>query len=297
MKHLDTAFVILHYLVSEQTKKCIDAITEKIDTQNYFIVIVDNFSNNGSIEEVENYINGNSKIKILKNSSNLGFANGNNTGIQYLNKNYDCDFICVLNNDVYLQSCNIYKVINKEFQISSFAVAGPKIYTKDGKDNSNPKRLEPFTKKSVVHRKIEIDIYYWLYTFHLSLLIRILDKRKKRQAVIQNLNISETELPQNHRIYNIQLHGCFYIFSKKYFEYYDGFDPRTFLYMEEEILYQRLLNQKLVSVYLPEIEVFHEEDASTNAMLKKRPRSRQLFVLRHHRKSIKILLDVIKEKE
>ena len=107
---------------------------------------------------------------------------------------------------------------------------------------------------------------------------------------------STTEKKENNnKIYKVQLHGCFYIFSKKYFEYFDGFDSRTFLYMEEEILFQHLLNKNLVSVYLPQIEVFHEEDASTNAMLQKRPRTKQIFFLKHHRKSIRVLLNIIKK--
>ena len=123
MDKIDIGFVILHYLVSEQTKKSIESISKNIDTENYKIVIVDNFSNNGSIENIEQYINNDNKIIILRNDKNLGFANGNNTGITYINKNYDCNFICVLNNDVYLQSITLFSEIQKEYDLSSFAVA------------------------------------------------------------------------------------------------------------------------------------------------------------------------------
>ena len=53
MNHLDIGFVILHYLVSDQTKKCIDAIIKNVDSKNYMIVVVDDFSNNGSLEEIK----------------------------------------------------------------------------------------------------------------------------------------------------------------------------------------------------------------------------------------------------
>ena len=289
MNHVDISFVILHYLVSEQTKTSIDSIIKKVDSPNYLIVVVDNFSNNGSIEEIEQYVKNDNKFIIVKNEKNLGFANGNNTGIKYINKNYDCDFICVLNNDVYLKSSNIYSEIKKEYITSSFAVAGPKIYTKDGKTTSNPKGTDIFTYKSVKHRQIEINVYYFLYKMHLDRVVQLLEKRKSSVPTTEKKEI-------NQKLYKVQLHGCFYIFSKKYFECFDGFDSRTFLYMEEEILFQHLLNKNLESVYLPQIEVFHEEDASTNAMLQKRPRTKQIFFLKHHRKSIRILLDIIKNK-
>ena len=285
MKQINISFVILHYLVSEQTKKSIDAIKQIIDTDNYLIVIVDNFSNNGSIEVIQEYIKNDDKIVVIKNEKNLGFANGNNAGIKYINQNFDCDFICVLNNDVYLKSSNLYSEIKTEYDISSFAVAGPKIYTKDGKTTSNPKGTTVFSYKSVKHRQIEINVYYFLYKMHLDRVVQLLEKRKSSVSITEKREI-------NQKLYKVQLHGCFYIFSKKYFECFDGFDSRTFLYMEEEILFQHLLNKNLESVYLPQIEVFHEEDASTNAMLQKRPRTKQIFFLKHHRKSIKVLLSL-----
>lgn len=288
MKKIDIAFVILHYLVDEQTKKSIDSIKKNIDTDQYLIIIVDNFSNNESIEKIEQYTKNDDKISIIKNTKNLGFANGNNVGIKYINQNYNCDFICVLNNDVYLKSSNLFTEIKNEYLISSFAVAGPKIFTKDGKTTSNPKGKSVFSYKSVKHRQIEINVYYYLYKMHLDKIVQLLEKRKTNT----NTNVKKES---NQKQYNVQLHGCFYIFSKKYFEYFDGFDPRTFLYMEEEILFQHLINKKLVSVYLPEIEVFHEEDASTNAMLDERPRNKQLFFLKNHKQSIKYLIRVMKE--
>ena len=285
-KQIDISFVILHYLVSEQTIKSIKSIQKNIDVENYIIVIVDNGSNNGSIEFITDFIKDNDRITILKNPKNLGFANGNNTGIEYINEHYDCNFVCVLNNDVYLQSNNIYSVVNQEFNLSNFAVAGPKIFTKDGNINSNPKSTEIFSYKNVKYRQLEINIYYFLYKIHLDKIVNILKKRKKTISNTTN---------NNEKQYKVQLHGCFFIFSKKYFEYFTGLDPRTFLYMEEEILFQHLLNKNLVSVYLPEIEVFHEEDSSTNAVFNNKPRKKEIFLLKHHKKSIKILLDVMKE--
>ena len=44
-------------------------------------------------------------------------------------------------------------------------------------------------------------------------------------------------------------------------------------------LFQHLLNKNLVSVYLPEIEVFHEEDSSTNAVFNNKPRKKEIFLI------------------
>lgn len=296
MKTVKIGFVILHYLVYKQTLKAVDAIRKNIDTDEYIIVIIDNYSNNGSIEEVEKSVSSSSDVVILKNNENLGFAKGNNVGIFYLNKMYKPEFICVLNNDVYLKSKNLYKFLKNEFEISEFAVAGPKIYTKDGKSDVNPVREKPFSYKKMLRYKIEICINYFLIKFHLSF-IYYLEKRTIQSLLkIRNKN-KQILKKQNQDVkkYKVQLHGCFYIFSKNYFRFYDGFDSRTFLYLEEEILYCRTLNKNLVTVYLPNIEVFHEEDASTNALMNWNNRKKMLFNLGNHKKSIKILLQVMKE--
>lgn len=42
------------------------------------------------------------KVLVLKLTSNLGFAKGNNVGYKYAVKELKCDFICILNNDTLL---------------------------------------------------------------------------------------------------------------------------------------------------------------------------------------------------
>lgn len=84
------------------------------------------------------------------------------------------------------------------------------------------------------------------------------------------------------------------VFSSKYIEKFDGIDDRTFLYCEEELLYIRIMKNNLVSVYNPEIIIFHNEDSATNSICKNR-RKKELFVLKNLIKSNKILLKELKE--
>ena len=48
----DVGFVILNYKTYQDTIKCVQSIVNTIDTDNYFIVIVDNGSDNESLEEM-----------------------------------------------------------------------------------------------------------------------------------------------------------------------------------------------------------------------------------------------------
>ena len=99
---IEIAFVILHYLVEEETQKCIQSIKENIDSENYRIVIVDNNSGNGTYELLQNLYRDDKKIILLHNDKNEGFARGNEKGIEFIRSNYNTEYICCLNNDVYL---------------------------------------------------------------------------------------------------------------------------------------------------------------------------------------------------
>ena len=86
------------------------------------------------------------------------------------------------------------------------------------------------------------------------------------------------------------------MFSEKYTERFDGLDDRTFLFREEAILYKHMLENNMVTVYQPEITVFHEEDAATD-QFRKTEKQKALFELDNHIKSLNILLDVYSEYE
>jgi GT2 family glycosyltransferase len=67
------------------------------------------------------------------------------------------------------------------------------------------------------------------------------------------------------RAVNVQLHGCFLCFSKKYFEFFDGLFPKTFLNMEEDILFYLTQKEHLTTVYTPKLKVYHKEDSASKA--------------------------------
>ena len=50
---MDIAFAILHYMTDEDTIACINSIVDKVDTDDYMIIVVDNASNIGSVERIK----------------------------------------------------------------------------------------------------------------------------------------------------------------------------------------------------------------------------------------------------
>lgn len=280
MNNSKFVFVILHYFTIDDTIKCINSIAENVN--NYEIVIVDNASSNNTGKLLLEKYSSDSKIHVIINEQNLGFARGNNVGFKYAKENLSPDYIILCNNDTYLLNNEFSEEIDKEFRMSNFAVLGPKILLPNNKICKINRNLP--TTKNIHHSLMDLRITLMLAYMGLSNLYKKIRNRKN--------NNTDNNSIENRRE-DCLLHGCFLIFSKNYIDKFDGLDDRTFLYCEEELLFIRLIKNNMKSVYNPNVEIFHADDSSTNAVTKTK-RKKTIFVCKNAIKSNKILLNELK---
>lgn len=247
---IEVVFVILHYKNIKDTLECISSI-RKLKNKNYKIVVVDNCS--GIKEDT---------LKLQKQADdlyvsekNLGFAKGNNKGIE-IAKKYKPEFIAVINNDTMINQKDWIERVKKLYLKSEFDVFGPKIITNDG-DSVNPfpayKTLEEVNAAIKKSKKL-ISIYKSKFKRYLLQKYIKLKRLIKKPKHLQN---------SNEYLEDVSLHGCALIFSKKYYEKYEYcIYNETFLYHEEEFLEYRRKKDNLKFVYDPTIEIFHKEGSS-----------------------------------
>lgn len=89
--------VVLNYKGWKDTIKCLDSL-KKQTYDNFKIYLIDNFSDNGSIDKLEPAVDGDNQIFFDKQITNTGFTGGVNIGIKYaLENNYDATVL--FNND------------------------------------------------------------------------------------------------------------------------------------------------------------------------------------------------------
>ena len=88
------AIVILTWNDYQNTHKCLLSIRD-ITYKNFFVVVVDNGSVDGSGRKIESEF---PEHNYVFNEKNLGFAEGNNQGIREVLK-HDCEYVFCLNND------------------------------------------------------------------------------------------------------------------------------------------------------------------------------------------------------
>ncbi len=124
--------IVLNWNNYEDTKECIKSLKESI-YNNLKIVLVDNNSQDGSVDQLEQeYIN-DKTTHIICNKQNYGFARGINVGIKYALHN-NADFAFLLNNDAIVDKDCISNLVTTVSSDDRIAAAAPLIYYYNSKD-------------------------------------------------------------------------------------------------------------------------------------------------------------------
>ncbi len=135
-----TYIVLLNWNGWLDTINCIESIYKNIDKP-FGLVLLDNDSNDGSVENIQKYlqdakidyfyINEDNLLNIQKksflfiqNNGNYGFAKGVNVGLKYCLCQDDCEDIWLLNTDAVIEK-NTHKKIREElYKNNSNGIAG-----------------------------------------------------------------------------------------------------------------------------------------------------------------------------
>lgn len=281
-------FVILHYNTIEDTKECIASIEKNVKDTAYHIVVVDNNSPNKSGKDLSDLYDGRNNITVIFNKDNLGFAKGNNVGFKYAKEVLNADFIILLNSDTELLEDNFVQLVVTEYEKSHFAALGPLIKKNTYPFIVNHERDTIISPIECVVFIVRLTLYYLLSFFNLDLLFRRLIRKSPKE---ESGRVIKPE-----RLEDVQLSGCFLIFSRDYINRFDGLNPDTFLYMEEELLFLRIRKSGLKTVYQPSIETLHKGESSTSSVLRSNLRRRR-FGYKERIKSTFVILKTLYTKK
>lgn len=126
---LRVSIVVLNWDGLEDTIECLNSLLE-IDYSNYEVVVVDNNSE-GSDVAVLNKLYG-SKIRLIQNNRNLGFAEGNNVALREVLREDVAHCVLLLNNDVIVSPTFLSAMMSSYFVDDRIGVVGNKILSSDG---------------------------------------------------------------------------------------------------------------------------------------------------------------------
>lgn len=240
------SFIILNYKTKELTCKCIEDILKNktLTDKKYEIIVVDNNSQDGSVEYIKHKF---SSVYVIENRENLGFGKGNNVGA----KNANGEYLILLNSDVFIKNTNLNKLLENIKNTKNIGLLGCKILNADSTIQSVG------YKYPNIAREIRRNLLFWDYKF-------IKNIRYKNYL---NKGLFRTDW----------ISGCFIVCEKTVYESVGGFDEKIFMYSEDLDLCARFNKFGRENYVNDEVSVYHLHGKSGN---KKTPSLKYLLSLK-----------------
>ena len=200
----------------------------KYTSEKYQIYIIDNCSEDDSVNFIKKNFD---RIKVIKLNKNYGYAKGYNIGL----KNINAEIICLLNNDVEVSKNWTEPIIQQFKKEKNTAVIQPKL-------------------------KNQEDKRYFDYAGAAG---GFLDKYGYPYCNGRIYNVVDTDENQYEKIYDIfWASGACFFMRKKYFEAAGKFDEKFWAHMEEIDLCWRLKNMGFDIKYNYKSTVYHVNAAT-----------------------------------
>lgn len=237
---IEVSVIIVNWNSGNYLKKAVDSLYKNTKNLNFELIVIDNNSNicdesyNYIIKELSQYNNAN----IILNEKNLGFAKGNNIGIEIAKgKN-----ILLLNPDTELKANTLKILFDYIEKNPNVGIVGPKVLNSDGNFQNSCLRGKPFP----------LDVFW-----DLSGVSKIFDKNEfLNKFSLHHLNKNEI-----HKISGLS--GCCLMISRQLLNSIGKLDERFFLYFEETDFCWRAVLHGWDVVYNPNAVIVHQKGVTT----------------------------------
>lgn len=215
IKEKEIGIVVLNYKNFRETIECVKGILLQKDVS-FYIVIVDNGSSNESFDELFAQFENNDKIHIIKSDINLGYAKGNNLGINYL-RNKGIENIFIANSDLLFKSPYVLKQIIEAYE-PGIGLINPIICNPDGQIDQRVSY-----KKKLLYLRMLKKFLEWYFEKTISF-----SKSSHNDSKVEY--VKEITGTQTDRYI---VAGSGFMLTGDFFAEYRGLYPGTFLYYEE----------------------------------------------------------------
>lgn len=253
--------IILNFNKYELTISCMKSISERID---YRIYVVDNGSNAKNLEALKNKLKQFQDYVLIENKENLGFSKGMNVGVKQAIKD-GCEYILFTNSDILFLPNSIRHLQLSLDQDYSIGIVGPRIIDTNGREQHF----------NVLKRENLFE--YFLMETLISIMLPASYKRK----FLMDERISYTK-----KDYVYSLSGCIFMMRKEDVEAICYLDEYPFLYSEEFILAEKMIQLGKKELYDGTITIKHNHQGSTtqgSAFVEKHKIRSRLYYLKKYR--------------
>ena len=138
---MDLSVVIITYNSAQYISECLRSLIDEIGVLKSEIVLIDNKSDDDSLEIVTEFSNSNLpeniNIRILINETNTGYAPANNQGM----RNSSGEYLLLLHPDVQMQKNSLKVMMDTLNEDSSIGMVAPKFLFPDGRIQPSCRRF------------------------------------------------------------------------------------------------------------------------------------------------------------
>lgn len=121
---MEISVIIVSYNTKELLKNCLTSIIKHTKNIRYEIIVVDNNSQDESLDLLKKHF---PQVQLIKNSQNIGFGRANNLGAQKAKG----DYLLFLNSDTYFEQNSLKTLLEEAKKISNLGALAPQIKNED----------------------------------------------------------------------------------------------------------------------------------------------------------------------
>lgn len=133
--NVDVSICIVSYRARDLLRDCLRSIYGTVDTLSFEIIVVDNYSDDGTLEMLKNEF---PDVRLIANDHNTGYTRPNNQAIRESNGRY----IMLLNPDTLVKPNAISELVGFLEKRSEVGIVGPKVLNRDGTLQKQCRRSE-----------------------------------------------------------------------------------------------------------------------------------------------------------
>ncbi|CAN7279537.1 glycosyltransferase family 2 protein [Paenibacillus sp. LjRoot56] len=232
---MDLSIIIVNYKTKDLTLACIESVFTSTTSYKYEIILIDNASNDGTIQSVNEEF---PQVVTIANTENVGFSKANNQGIRIAKGRY----VLLLNSDtiVQLDTLDIMLCFMDENPI--VGASGCKIVLSDGSLDKACKRGFPTPSAS------------FYYAFGFAKLFPKIHRFNQYQLGYLN---PDQQYPID------SLVGAFMLVRRETIEHVGMLDEEFFMYGEDIDWCYRIKEAGWVNYYYPKTQIVHHKGASS----------------------------------
>lgn len=230
METPQVAIIILNWNNADDTLACLRSVMAlDYPASHRKVIVVDNGSTDDSVIRI---LAAYPIVTLIQNQANLGYAEGNNVGIQYA-LHLPIDYVLILNNDVEVRSDFLRQLIVEAKSDPAIGIVGPKMYFLDPPNMIFAAgSLVRWNEGTIHHRGI------WQCESEAGPLFA--DRSEDMDFIV----------------------GCGVLFQKKVLEEIGGLDARYYLNFEDVDICIRAKRAGYRVRYVPQAVLYHKVSAT-----------------------------------